>query len=383
MNKKIMMIPFVLTLFNCSGIPVWNPGNQKGNLLLDGVDPKTGGHCESSALYNALHYLGYPFEEQHIVGGGAAIGFMYQRGDFPFLGARNDRMREIFFESAGIDYQVHSDETPEQSWVGVYKALERGLPVVLRVDMRYLPYLYGGKYGPSYMHFGWHMITLFGVDFSKELAYVTDTAQKGLQTIRIQDLDRARSSTTKIFPPRREYCVIEKMPTDYKPDWGLITKNSLTNIILNYEWKPAEGVEYAGLGGLEGLKDFEGEIRDMDRSIKNSYMLPVIFDYLHGCIETNGTGGAAFRIFIRDFIRDMAKKTEYAVLNEVLPSLENSIDAWKVLAQAFRQAGIEIKKVKDSTSHQDVYDSLAEKAKQLYMREAEVYIKLKTALSAL
>jgi len=34
--------------------------------------------------------------------------------------------------------------------------------------MRYLPYLYNGHYGPPYMSFGWHMITLFGIDLQKK-----------------------------------------------------------------------------------------------------------------------------------------------------------------------------------------------------------------------
>ncbi|MBI9097980.1 MAG: BtrH N-terminal domain-containing protein [Spirochaetaceae bacterium] len=133
-----------------------------------------GKHCESSAILNALHYQGYEITEEQIIGAGAAPGFVYEKTAFPFLGGRSKNMRESFSKNTGIPFTVRQD-SDDPRWNEIEGLLEQGIPVILRVDMRYLPYLYGGKYGPKYMSFGWHLVTLFAMDRQKGTALVTDT----------------------------------------------------------------------------------------------------------------------------------------------------------------------------------------------------------------
>ncbi len=41
--------------------------------------PISGMHCESSAMVNALAFLGYRITEEQIIGAGAAPGFVYEK----------------------------------------------------------------------------------------------------------------------------------------------------------------------------------------------------------------------------------------------------------------------------------------------------------------
>jgi hypothetical protein len=380
MVKNIFLFSVILSLSGCAGKP-WQSVDNPLKIMLPDVQVLAGGHCESSAIANALHYLGYSFNEASIVGGGGAIGFMYQRGEFPFLGGRNFGLREIFFKNADLVWQKKVDQSASESWQGVTEVLKKGIPVVLRVDMRYLPYLYGGKYGSSYMSFGWHMVTLFGIDFENGTALVSDTALESLQSIRLKDLEKARSSDTKVFPPFREYYWIEPKPAAYEPDWDKILKESIREVINNYEWKPANQKEAAlGLGGLEGLKQFEQELKDFESTVSKTYLLSPIFDFLYGCIETNGTGGAAFRIFYRDFLLQMANRLNNSKLKEAAALLDTSIVAWHDLSREFKKISQTIKKVKSKDERNNLYAMAAELSAALYNAEKAFYLYIKDEL---
>ena len=142
---------------------------KQGLVSADTTRITTGRHCESSAMLNALLAAGYDFVEAEIIGYGAAPSFVYVPGKFPFIGGRSSDMREVFFATTGISWQSRKPGSRSDAWKEVYATLGRGLPVMLRVDMRYLPYRYNGKYGPAYMSFGWHLITLFKVDLEAGL----------------------------------------------------------------------------------------------------------------------------------------------------------------------------------------------------------------------
>ncbi len=127
-------------------------------------------------------------------------------------------MREAALDTLGITWFAERPGKDDSKWDKIIELLKTGYPVVLRVDMRYLPYIWGGKYGKSYTSFGWHLVTLFGIDTEKGLAYVSDTERSDLQEIKLKNLDKARSSSTKIFPPENELYWIEKKSVDYSFD---------------------------------------------------------------------------------------------------------------------------------------------------------------------
>jgi Domain of unknown function (DUF4872)/Butirosin biosynthesis protein H, N-terminal len=380
MVRNILLLSAMLSLLSCASKP-WQSMDNPPNIMLPDVQVIAGEHCESSAIINALNYLDYSFNEADVVGGGGAIGFMYQRGEFPFLGGRNFTLREIFFKDADLVWQKNMDQNAEESWQGVIDVLKKGIPVVLRVDMRYLPYLYGGKYGSSYMSFGWHIITLFGINFENETALISDTAHEGLQSIKLKDLEKARSSDTKVFPPLREYYWIEPKPKDYNPDWNKILKESIREVINNYEWKPVNQEESdLGLGGLEGLRKFEQELKGFESTVSKTYLLSPIFDYLYGSIETNGTGGAAFRIFYRDFLLQMSDRLNNPKLKEAAALLDTSIVVWHKLASDFKRISQIINKVKSKEERSILYTGAAEIAVALYNAEKTFYLYIRDEL---
>jgi hypothetical protein len=356
----------------------------KGSLMLSNFIPRRGGHCESSALLNALDFLGYDLSEADIVGGGAAPSFLFTDDAFPFLGGRNEKMREIFFETAKIPCRVVVPEKGKGDWEEICALLEQGLPVVLRVDMRYLPYLYGGRRGPAYMSFGWHWVCLAGLDFSAREAFVTDTGHEGLQRIRLSDLDAARFSATRVYSPRGEYAWAETRPAEWRLDPDALAEAGLSGVLENYQgeggWKAEGGAKGAGrLEGLAGLAHLPERLQRLDRRL-NVHALAPAYRYIAGSIERNGTGGGAFRLLYARFLearaRDCRDGDLRAACDGLVPKAQAAAAAWTALAARLDAGAAQIESARGPAARKAAAsgagEEAAEAARAVYAAEADL-----------
>lgn len=378
MNKKSFFPLAALAIFAGCATGPKAAANRNGSLELPGFTVRSGGHCESSAMLNALSYLGYGLCEADIVGGGGAPAFVLTAGSFPFLGGRNEGMREVFLEAAKIPYKVLRPTKGEDGWAEIFSLLADGLPVLLRVDMRYLPYLYGGKYGSPYMSFGGHWLCLYAIDFDARTALVTDTEHDSGQRVSLADLDKARFSATKSFPPQGEFAWIERKPEAWRFDPDRQTRAALAEILKNYgEAGGRQGAKERPLVGLAGLAAFP-EVLAGARDWANPYALAPAYGYLAGSIERNGTGGQAFRRLFRDFLAARASDCADPGLRRACASLiaptERAMAAWRDLAAALDEAARTLAAAKGGAKAGQAL-SLAEaetsaKARAVYAAEA-------------
>ncbi len=287
-----------------------------GSTSLAGFVPRTGEHCESSALLNALAHLGYGLTEADIVGGAGAPAFLFTNEAFPFIGGRRRDLRESFLDAAAIPYGVARPAGGRVEWEPVFELLGRGLPVLLRVDMRWLPYLYGGKYGPAYMSFGGHWVCLVAADRETGSCLVTDTDQREARPVRLADLERARGARSRAFAPLGEYAWIEPRPADWRFDPDAVARRALASLLANYAESSAwPGAKSGTLVGLSGLGAFPRALETITSIVPDRILDPA-YGYMAGSIERNGTGGGAFRAFFRDFLAARAEDCEDPRLRE-------------------------------------------------------------------
>ena len=357
--KNIIMLVLAGSLF-CSCGPNKDEKKQKEDEMESVVlDHKAipGKHCESSAILNVLSYMGFDISEIDIIGAGAAPGFMLEKSDFPFLGCRNDNFKEIFAENCGLGLEVRTGlEDPE--WEKITSLLKNDIPLVLRVDMRYLTYRYAGSYGPDYMSFGWHLISLFAIDWQNKTALVGDTEYGDLQSVAIADLDKARFSSTKVFPPQGEYYWFRTDSEHFNPDWPAIAETALRDIYSNME--QISGASNIS-GGINGLADFANDIKEIAAK-SPAYMLAPIFDFHYGCIETNGTGGAGFRTMFGEFLEKYLPP-QVKILSDKEAACEKG---WHDLAGAYKNAAAAA-----AGDMPKAVDNIAAQAEKLYELEKD------------
>jgi len=370
MKEQLSILCSLLALASCSA--PWEAGGHPASHVLANVTVTPGGHCESSAIMNALRYEGYDVSECMITGGGGALSFVFMKGAFPFIGARNDDMKERFFESAGIAFHDVIPKDKDYGWSEIDSLLARGIPVVLRNDMRYLRYRYNGKYGSAYTAFGGHLITLFGIDRGKNVAYVSDTEYPGLQTVSLADLHKARTSNTKNFPPHAEYYWAEPPAIAASADTAsakinpdALLRSSLATVVRNYEQ-----------GALAGLERYGTDLTALETYSKQNFLIPAVFDYMSGNIELYGTGGASFRMLYRDFLTYEITSENHVELSSLVPLLDDCIFSWHELSAEFRAAAKAYKTVSPD-GKTALYAGLKKTADELHVREKRFYTELK------
>lgn len=333
--------------------------------------PVPGEHCESSAIVNALKYQLYTISEEQIIGAGAAPGFVYEKSGFPFLGGRSHTMRECFSETCRIPYKIKEKSTPSDL-SDLESLINREIPVVLRVDMRYLPYLFKGKFGPSYMSFGWHYVTLFELDKTNEIARVSDTSFSELQNIKLPALEKARFSRTKIYPPNGEYYYFQKADGNFSLDWSEIAELSLKQYFHNMNH---ESVLSYQLKGLSGLSQLSKEILNLPKQVP-PFLVSSVLDFHYGCIETNGTGGAAFRTMYYRFL----EKHLYSKNREaILAAAKECEQSWHYLAVTYKE-GASVYKKGSKERRVDVLMNISNKVEKVYSVEYEMNKLIKETL---
>lgn len=100
---------------------------------------------------------------------------------------------------------------------------------------------------------------------------------------------------------------------------------------------------------------------------------PHFCSFWYGCIETNGTGGAAFRILFRDFLEEAGEKAGGIETIKEVEAANASIAAWHELANGFKKTAAKIGSIQYKKMRETYYQNLAKLADRLYQEENKLY----------
>lgn len=372
--KTMIIVCALFSLLSCTrGIKV-TTGNEI--IELPGFSPVRGYHCESTSIMNALHYQGLPLSESMINGLASSISFTFQKeGGFPFLGGRTLFFIENFVDTTGLKAVIKQPDNPEDAYREVKSILQKGIPVVLRVDMRYLPYRHNGNYGNKYTTFGWHFVTLVKIDEQEGYAYVTETNNDGLQAvekIHLFDLAKARDSKEGFLQADNYYYYFEN-PDKHAINYNDALKKSLCNTL-----------ETINEDTLESMSNLPHDLMNIESYIKTKYMLQPLFFTFYGYIEKFGTGGSAFRKFYHQYLTEIAVITEKPEILIAADSAKVSAKKWSKLAKEFYDIQDNINKYKnDKEKRNKLYKNAALKADEVYRAENRMILTLREVYNTL
>lgn len=323
----------------------------------------SGLHCESSAMMNALNYQGIPLNESTINGYSASASFGFARKEkFPILHMRVGNLKERFSQTTGISYTYYQPKNKKEAYHAVKDVLRRNIPVILRVNMRYLPYLHGGKYGHRRTSFGWHFITLVKIDEKSGYAWVTDTTYKTPQRIHLADLAKARNSKHGQLKADNYFYYFEK------PKMTLTTAD-MFNASIELFLKDYKEV-------LVEIKQFPEDIKNIEDK-RNIYMLSPLFFTMYGFIEAFGTGGSGFKNFIRDYLIEMNKSLNLNI-SSIIEIISELCSKWQELALKFKYISENIMAYKkDKAARQYMYLEASIISEEVYKLEEMFYNELK------
>jgi len=296
---------------------------------LEGFKSLTTHHCITGSMRHVYVYNDHPISEEMLLGLGAGVGFIYwhQKGAPPFIGGRANARGEfepLAGERTGVKIEAHTTSSARKAERTLLETLDAGQPVMLYCDMGFLPYFdFGGK---EY-HFGGHAVVVCGYDAETRHALIAD--RDGLYPVSMEDLEKARGSTYKPFPPKHKWYTFDfsrkRQPTadEVRAAIAEQTQGMLEPPISNFGVK---GIRKAAKRALKWPDQMDENA--LRRTFFNTY---IFID------ATGGTGGGLFRYMFSRFLRKATEITGETRLDENSGEFQRIGDRWQEVAEIFKQ----------------------------------------------
>ncbi|MFX1379677.1 MAG: BtrH N-terminal domain-containing protein [Promethearchaeota archaeon] len=363
---------------------------------------RIGHHCESSSMRDLFEYYGFPMSEPMAFGLDATMGFGFfdttgqtsfiPKSDIPFfLGGKQGTIEpsSLACRLLGITLRKQSFTNADKAWEESKIMLAQDIPLLLRVDIVYMPYE-GFDDEMEEAHFGGHTIVLGGYDEEKGIVYIGDTEFEDFQEVSIEILKTARSSTygPKFMHPKNTQFSMTRRADDKRPPLAGGVKLAIQKVVNNM-LRPS-----MNSNGLQGLKQFANSLltwgEKLKKTITNSKgkeisLARLMFELTHGYIETWGTGGGSFRKLYKEFLEELLihpelkvgprawNSNEFRILEECIPIISDSAQNWTLIADILKNAADEYKS--DCLNHVDLGE-LYNIALFIISREEELFTKL-------
>jgi len=308
-----------------------------------------GQHCETTTTGSLLKHIGIELSEPMLFGLGEGLGYIYWNMkimDFPFIGGRikPDILTQNLTKNLNLKLEVKETTSIKKAWQNVKEKLDKGIPVGLKLDSYYLEYF------TSKIHFAGHYIAIYGYD--DEFAYVVDTQQQGgLMKTLLKNLELARNEKGPMSSKNLSYTIGK---TDIEYDLNKAIKTSIVNNAKDFLNPPIKNIGYKGIlkTSIE-IKKWFNNSKNIERDFKTTAML----------MEKAGTGGAIFRNFYRDFLKESYELLKIESLKKSYNEFKVIADLWQEIATLFDRAG-ETKDIKYINKASEILVKLSEKEKR-------------------
>jgi hypothetical protein len=323
---------------------------NKGVMMkIKNFKPFVGEHCETTATGSLLKSIGIELSEPMLFGLGEGLGYIFwnmKMMDIPFIGGRikPDILTENICKNLNLQLETRETSSTKKAWQNVKDKIDNNIPVGLKLDSYYLEYF------TNKIHFAGHYIAMYGYDDA--YAYVVDTQQQGgLLKTTLENLKLARNEKGPMSSRNLSY-TIRRGDKGY--DLNKAIKTAITNNAKDYLNPPIKNIGYKGiLKTSTEIKKWFKSSKSIERDFKTTAML----------MEKAGTGGAIFRNFYRDFLKE-----SYDILQtkDIFKAYEEFVDIanmWIEVSGLFDKAG-DTKDIKYINKASEILVELSEKEKK-------------------
>ena len=330
---------------------------------------RVGHHCESSSMRDMFEFYGFPMSEAMAFGLDATMGFGFfdttnsvsfiPESNIPFfLGGKQGTIEpnSLACRLLGITLRKQSFTSADKAWEESKKLINQDIPLILQIDLGYLPYL--EEEGD--IHFGGHAIILAGYDEENGIAFVGDSEFEGLKEVTIEQLKRGRSSEygPKFMLPNNTQFSMLRRSDGKHPPFAAGVKLAIQKVVNNMLRPSMNNI------GIQGLKLFANSIpawkeklrgESLDATGKTISRSRLMFELIYGYIETWGTGGASFRNLYKSFLEELLEDPniwegprawhleEGKILEDCIPIIGESAQNWTLIAKTLNNAVDEYK----------------------------------------
>lgn len=291
-------------------------------------------HCVTGSLKHIYDHHGHPISEEMLLGLGRGLGFVYFhfKDTDPFYGGRANHAspREEGLEKTagrrtGVLVESHATTSPRVAETKLRELLDAGEPVLVYLDMGFLPYFDL----PAGYHFGGHVVVVAGYDPETGQVLVADRDRE-LHPVDWDVLEKARGSEFKPFPPRHTWYTFDfagardPAPAEIAASIDEVCRGMLSPPIANF--------------GVPGIRKAVRETLRWPGVLAPDALRRTCFSTALFIDRRGGTGGGIFRYMYARFLAEAAAITSEPRLTVLGTELTAIGDRWEEVAAAFSLA---------------------------------------------
>jgi hypothetical protein len=293
-------------------------------------------HCVTGSMRHIYEFHGYPISEELLLGLGSGVGFLYwhQKGVDPFYGGRanvgrpgEEGMEKAAGRCTGVKIERLDTGSRRKADKALRELLEAGEPVMIHVDMGFLPYVEGL---PEDYHFGWHVVVVAGYDPDTQKVLIADRDLE-LHPISWDALAQARGSKFKPFPPMNIWYTCDfsskRAPTADE------VRQAIRHATHNMLEPPISNI------GVKGIRKAAKRTLKWPEQMTEERLRWTCFGVYMFIDAAGGTGGGIFRYMYGRFLDEAATIMGDARLSGVGQQFRAIGDRWQEVADVFKQAG--------------------------------------------
>ncbi|HEX2908966.1 MAG TPA: BtrH N-terminal domain-containing protein [Phototrophicaceae bacterium] len=288
-------------------------------------------HCVTGSMRDIYATNGSTISEDLLLGLGEGVGYIYwqQKGAPPFIGGRaqpEPSLEVIASQRLGVKISDHTTASAKKAESALIERLEQGTPVILQVDMGFLPYF---DFGGTEYHFGGHAVVACGYDAATREVLIADRDAE-LHPVPMDVLQQARSSTFKPFPPKNRWVTFdfaEQHPPAVQDLYLAISHQ--TQVMLH---PPISNM------GVKGIHKTAQLIPRWPEQMSAEDLKWTLFNAYIFISAVGGTGGGTFRYMFSRFLAESAALTGDDRLAATAKAFKHIGDQWEAVGEWFRQA---------------------------------------------
>jgi hypothetical protein len=290
-------------------------------------------HCVTGSMRHIYAFNDHNVSEEMLLGLGAGVSFSYWhfKGQPPFLGGRGNTgaagqegLEKTAGRRTGVGVETFTTSSAKKAEAALLDLLAAGQPVMLTLDMGYLPYF---DFGGQEYHFGGHVVVACGYDAGSGQVLVAD--RDGLHPVPMATLAQARGSKHKPFPPGNQWYRFDfskkRLPTA-KEVWQAIAE----------QVQPMLAPPIANIG-VKGIRKAAAAVPGWAGLMTADELRWALFNAYIFVSPVGGSGGGCFRTMLSRFLREAAAVTGEARLLDSAAEFERIADRWATLGEWFRQ----------------------------------------------
>lgn len=287
-------------------------------------------HCVTGSMRHVYVYNEHDVSEDMLLGLGAGVSFSYwhYKGQPPFLGGRGmpkPSMEQIAGRRTGVEIEPHTTSSARKARRTLLEMLDAGQPVMLQCDMGYLPYF---DFGGEEYHFGGHVVVACGYDPKTDHVLIADR-DAALHPVSMEDLEKARGSTHKPFPPNHQWYTFDfsarRQPTADEI-YQAIAEQAHTMLE-----PPIRNI------GVKGIRKAGRLVPKWTESLSLEELRWTLFNTYIFISPVGGSGGGTFRYMFSRFLHEAAERTGDERLEESSQAFHHIADRWEALGEWFRE----------------------------------------------